>query len=143
MRLNKTIGNLEMIWKQLDQSCGFLDNAIINLTSMRNLDQELVNDIERAGLAFQEIVSLKNQVEEMIEEKKNQKESKDEWHFIHDELECHKCSNSEISFNLKFYEGIHKGNDAQKYICSNPECNFEEIKTYDELYEKEYGNKLD
>ena len=33
--------------------------------------------------------------------------------------------------------------DAQKYICSNPECNFTEIKTYDELYNEEYGNKLD
>jgi hypothetical protein len=143
MRLNKTVGNLKTVWKQLDESCGLLDNAIINLTSMRNLDQEMINDIERAGLAFQEIVSLKNEVEEMIENKKNQKNSKDEWHFIHDEITCSKCSKGEDSFYLKYYEGIYKGNDAQKYICSNPECNYEEIKTYDQLYEEEYGNKLD
>jgi hypothetical protein len=142
MRVNKTVGNLERVWKQLDESCGSLDNAIINLTSMSNLDEEILKDIERAGLAFQEIVSLKNEVETMIEAKKNQKEN-DEWHFIHDELTCNKCSKGENSFYLKFYEGIHKGKDAQRYICSNPECNFQEIKTYDELYEQEYGRELD
>ena len=143
MRINKTIKNLELVWKQLDNSCGELENALFNLSSMKNLDENIQNNIERNSIVFSEIVSLKNQIEELIEQKKKNQSINDDWHFIHDELECSKCSNNEITFHLKYYEGMYNNQDAQKYICSNPECNFEEIKTHDELYNEEYGNKLD
>ena len=70
MRINKTLKNLEMIWKQLDNSCGELENALFNLSSMKNLEENIQNNIERNSIVFSEIVSLKNQIEELIEEKK-------------------------------------------------------------------------
>lgn len=141
MRINKTLGNLERIWTQLDNSCGELENALFSLTSMNNLESNIWKSIERNSNAFDEIVSLKNQVEEMIEEKKKEKESKDEWHFEHSDLDCVDCETSEKSYPLNFYLGRYKGKDAQKYKCTN--CDYEEIKTLDVLYIEEYKKKLD
>ncbi|HMG15277.1 MAG TPA: hypothetical protein VK590_07530 [Saprospiraceae bacterium] len=141
MRINKTLGNLERVWTQLDNSCGELENALFSLTSMNNLDSNIWKSIERNSIVFDEIVSLKNQVEEMIEEKKKQKESKDEWHFEHADLDCVNCETSIKSYPLNFYIGTYKGKDAQKYKCTN--CDYEEIKTLDEMHEKEYSNKLE
>jgi hypothetical protein len=141
MRINKTLGNLEKIWTHLDNSCGELENALFNLTSMNNLDSDIWKSIEHNSNAFDEIVSLKNQIEEMIEEKKKQKESKDEWHLEHSDLDCANCETNEKSYPLDFYLGTYKGKDAQKYKCTN--CNYEEIKTLDKLYIEEYKKKLD
>lgn len=143
MRINKTINNLEKIWKQLDDSCGNLDNALINLSSMTGLDQKIINSINQ--IDFTSLVILKNEVEEMIENKKQNnieedRINKDNWYFESDIFECEKCKTTNESYKLELYlGGLHNGEEAQKYVCSNPNCDFEEIKTYSELYEKEYG----
>lgn len=142
MRVNKTVGNLERVWKQLDESCGSLDNALIALSSMSNLDEGIKKSIERNSHAFGEIVSLKNEVEELIESKKKAN-MKEEWHFEHDEFECDKCKTGDTTYPLELYLGTVKGKEAMKYVCTNSECDFIEVKSYDEMYEKEYGNKLD
>lgn len=60
-----------------------------------------------------------------------------EWHFEHDEFLCEECRTSwGDDHKLNLYLGIHNGQDAQKYVCTNPDCDFMEIKTFDELGEK-------
>lgn len=66
-RLNKTKSNLELIWQQLDDACGSLDNAFDNIGSMTNLEN-IKADASQIDLSA--IVDLKNQIEELIEEKK-------------------------------------------------------------------------
>ncbi|MGG0794809.1 hypothetical protein ABE137_12485 [Brevibacillus laterosporus] len=65
----------------------------------------------------------------------------DKWHFEHDEFECDICRTYEDSFQLNFYIGTHKGRDAHKYTCTNPDCDFEEIQTFDEMMKEEYGEE--
>lgn len=67
-RLNRTEGNLQRIWNDLDNACGLLDNAITELSSMPSISEDLKNKIESFDIT--EIVGLKNKIEELIEEKK-------------------------------------------------------------------------
>lgn len=72
MRVNKTINNLEKVWIQLDQADGLLNNAIFTLMAMKNFDQEMQDKIERTNDSFDQIVNLKNDIEKLIEEKRNE-----------------------------------------------------------------------
>lgn len=60
---------------------------------------------------------------------------KEKWDFEHDEFECGECRSLKGAYKLNFYLGTHKGRDAHKYECSNKECGFVEIKTFDEMTE--------
>lgn len=62
----KTQNKLKEIWKQLDDACGLLDNATSNLSEFGNIPQEIKDELERFDIM--EIVSLKNQVEELLDE---------------------------------------------------------------------------
>lgn len=68
-RVNKTIGNLKTIWEQLDNACSEIDNATTNIYSMVDTPKELIESAESVDYAFSEIVSLKQKIEMMIEEK--------------------------------------------------------------------------
>lgn len=63
----KTKDNLATVWNQLDEACGSLDNATMALGSMTNLPDNVVKAME--GVDFSALVTLKNAVEEMLEEK--------------------------------------------------------------------------
>lgn len=65
MKNNKR--NLKVIWRQLDNACGSLDNATINISSMEGLPDDLVKEIESIDIS--QIVNIKNRIEELIEEK--------------------------------------------------------------------------
>lgn len=65
-RLNKTKSNLELIWQQLDDACGSLDNAFDNIG--RIVGEEQIKD-DASRIDFSAIVDLKNQIEELIEKK--------------------------------------------------------------------------
>lgn len=52
----------------------------------------------------------------------------DGWFFEHDEFVCMKCRTSwGDEHKLNLYLGMHQGQDAHKYECSNPECDHAEI----------------
>jgi hypothetical protein len=72
MRVNKTVKNLETIWKQLDNASGELYNALDNLARM----VELSTDIKRQAdmIDITRIDGLKQEIEELIENKKENKE---------------------------------------------------------------------
>lgn len=67
MRINKTLGNLQTIWNQLDNACGELDNAFSNLNKMIDLPHEIQDNINQIDLTA--IVSLKNKLEDLINKK--------------------------------------------------------------------------
>jgi aryl carrier-like protein len=66
-RMNKTEKNLQLVWEDLDAACGLIDNSFENLRSMSLLD-DLKEEI--AAIDFTAIVSLKNRIERLIEEKR-------------------------------------------------------------------------
>lgn len=66
-RMNKTEKNLQLVWEDLDTACGLIDNSFENLRSMSLLD-DLKEEI--AAIDFTAIVSLKNRIERLIEEKR-------------------------------------------------------------------------
>lgn len=66
--MNMTTSNLETIWQQLDDACGALDNATINIASIAKLPSDIK---ERAAqIDFSAIVALKNEIELLLEERK-------------------------------------------------------------------------
>ena len=127
-RLNKTEKNLQLIWKQLDNASGELYNALDNLARMVDLSDDIKRQADMIDVT--RIDCLKHEIEDLIESKK-----KDEWHFEHDEFECDKCRTPKKSYPLNLYLGMHNGEDAQKYVCTNNECGYVEIKTLRELAE--------
>jgi hypothetical protein len=68
MKINKTISNLEKVWKQLDDVYGLLDNALTDINLMKDMPKEVIKSSEM--IDFSAIVRLKNEIEEMIEKKK-------------------------------------------------------------------------
>ncbi|WAB25129.1 hypothetical protein M3_0178 [Lysinibacillus phage vB_LfM_LysYB1] len=66
-KVYKTKDNLATVWNQLDEACGSLDNATMALGSMTNLPANVVKAMECVD--FSALVTLKNAVEEMLEEK--------------------------------------------------------------------------
>lgn len=128
-RLNKTEKNLQLIWEQLDNASGNLYNALDNLARMVDLSDEIQRQADMIDVT--RIDCLKHEIEDLIEEKK-----KHIWHFEHNEFECDKCRTNKESYPLNLYLGIHNGEDAQKYECSNKDCGYVEIKTFSELAEK-------
>jgi hypothetical protein len=127
-RLNKTEKNLQLIWKQLDDASGSLYNALDNLARMVDLSDDMRRQADMIDVT--RIDGLKQEIEDLIEGKK-----KDTWHFEHDEFECDQCRTYKGSHKLNLYLGMNNGEDAQKYECSNKECDFVEIKTLTELAE--------
>ena len=69
VRRNKTMNNLKTVWHHLDEACGHIDHATYELAMMKDLPEDVVKDSER--IDFSLIVSLKNKIEEMIEEKES------------------------------------------------------------------------
>jgi ABC-type transporter Mla subunit MlaD len=67
MRINKTVNNLKRVWHQLDNASGELHNAMENLALMVDIDDDTQRQAE--GIDISRIDSLKNVIEQMIEEK--------------------------------------------------------------------------
>lgn len=65
MGLNNRELELRVIWDHLDNACGSLDNALINLGSVEGLNSEIEKSMD--GIDFSVIVSLKNMIEEQLE----------------------------------------------------------------------------
>lgn len=68
-RTNMTDKNLQTVLKHLDDACGSLDNAIIELSSMTALPQNMQDYLNRIGIDFDDIVSLKNDIESLQEQR--------------------------------------------------------------------------
>lgn len=68
--MKKTVSNLETVWQHLDDACGSLDNALTNISMMKDMPEHVKNSAERLQVEFENIVSLKNKIEEMVESKK-------------------------------------------------------------------------
>lgn len=68
-RVNKTVANLQTIWQQLDDASGSLYNASHSIGSMT--DNEEINR-EMGYIDITAIDTLKNKIEEMIEQKQKQ-----------------------------------------------------------------------
>lgn len=66
-RINKTEKNLQLAWEHLDDACGSLDNAIFNISSMVNVDDEIVTRV--GNLDITEISMLRDLIGDMLEEK--------------------------------------------------------------------------
>lgn len=66
-RVHKTEENLKTVWKQLDNACVDLDNALDTLNRMVDLPSDFKSDLE--VIDFTLIVALKNRVEELLEDK--------------------------------------------------------------------------
>lgn len=66
MMRNITKHNLEKIWKQLDDACGSIDNALTNINSIGRMPKYIKNRADY--IDFSAIVSLKNEIEVMIED---------------------------------------------------------------------------
>lgn len=68
MSMNVTENNLQTVWKQLDNACGEIDNATMNIAEMKNLPDDVKQLAERVD--FGTLVALKNKIEELLEKKK-------------------------------------------------------------------------
>lgn len=68
-RINKTENNLQMVWNQLDDACGLIENAFTNLGSMSGLPENIKKGVDQ--IDFSAIVGLKNEVEALIEQIKS------------------------------------------------------------------------
>lgn len=66
MKKYKTKNNLQEIWKQLDDACGFIDNATTDLAEMTNLPNGVLKELESVSYSFDAIVALKNEIEELM-----------------------------------------------------------------------------
>jgi excisionase family DNA binding protein len=64
----KTKKNLNEVWQQLDDACGLIENATTNLAEMSNLPKSLKDTLDQFD--FGVIVSLKNEVEELMDKDK-------------------------------------------------------------------------
>lgn len=62
---NITKSNLAIILKQLDDACGSIDNAVININTIKKIPQEIKDSAN--NIDFSTIISVKNQVEELLE----------------------------------------------------------------------------
>lgn len=73
MRINKTKGNLEIVWEQLDDASGSLYNALETLYRMTNLGNEesdernLISTLESIDISA--IDNAKQEIEELIRKK--------------------------------------------------------------------------
>lgn len=68
-RVNKIIPNLQKVWDKFDKAYENLEAAFEMLEDMVDLPEELQNEMDRFDLSA--VSSLKQQVEMMIENKKN------------------------------------------------------------------------
>ena len=68
MRVNKTVKNLQIIWKQLDEASGSLYNALGSLEDMVNLSDTVKRQIEMIDIS--RIDLLKSEIEDLITNKK-------------------------------------------------------------------------
>jgi hypothetical protein len=73
-----TTMSLKKAWKLIDDACGSLDNATyrINTVSVKGkLPEETVKRIDKKleMVDFSALVALKNEIEEILEEDKNEK----------------------------------------------------------------------
>lgn len=59
----KTKNNLQEIWNKLDDACGNIENASIELSQM-SLSDNVVSAIDMVD--FSSIVNLKNEIEELM-----------------------------------------------------------------------------
>lgn len=75
MRLNKTLKNLETVWKQLDNASGELYNALDNLADMVDLSDNIRRQSEMIDIS--RIDGLKQEIEALIEAKKEIDKTKD------------------------------------------------------------------
>lgn len=66
-RVNKTKVNLQTVWEHLDQACGSLDHATHDLSLMVELPSDITQQLEQLDIS--RIISLKNQIEELIDSK--------------------------------------------------------------------------
>jgi hypothetical protein len=62
-----TVKGLEAIWEMLDEACGKIDNALMLLGENKNLPEGLKTRLDLFDLS--EVVNLKNEVEELIDER--------------------------------------------------------------------------
>lgn len=69
MKMNVTENNLQTVWKQLDNACGEIDNALMNIAAMKNLPDNIKRMADRVGVDFETLVALKNEIEMLQEEK--------------------------------------------------------------------------
>lgn len=69
MNMNVTENNLKTVQEQLDNACGDVDNALMNIAAMKNLPDDIKKMAERVGVDFETLVALKNKIEMLIEEK--------------------------------------------------------------------------
>lgn len=60
----KTKNNLQEIWNKLDDACGNIENASIELSQMSCLPDNVVSAIDMVD--FSSIVNLKNEIEELM-----------------------------------------------------------------------------
>ena len=74
MRLNKTLKNLETVWKQLDNASGELYNALDNLADMVDLSDNIRRQSEMIDIS--RIDGLKQEIEALIEMKKEVERNK-------------------------------------------------------------------
>jgi len=65
---NVTKNNLEIIWEQLDDACGSIDNAMMNINSIGKIPQDIKDKAN--SIDFSAIVSLKNEIEEILNKMK-------------------------------------------------------------------------
>ena len=61
----KTETNLKEIQQQLDDACGLIDNATIDLNQIANLPSTVSTNLDCLDLS--RVVSLKNAIESLIE----------------------------------------------------------------------------
>lgn len=66
-RINKTKSNLQTVWEHLDSACGSLENALQNISLMKNIPNNIKDTAE--GIYVSDIVVLKNLIEELLDEK--------------------------------------------------------------------------
>jgi hypothetical protein len=71
MRINKTEKKLQLIWQQLDNASGELYNALDNLARMVDLSDEIKRQADTIDIT--RIDGLKQEIEELIERKKESK----------------------------------------------------------------------
>jgi len=69
-RVNKTENKLQVVWEQLDEASGNVYNALHSLERMVDLPEEIKGRIEQVSNHVQTLDSLKFNIEELIEEKK-------------------------------------------------------------------------
>lgn len=69
LRVNKTKNNLQTVYKHLDNASGSIYNAIYTISHMVDLPKETDGLTERLSINVQDIDSLKQNIEKILDEK--------------------------------------------------------------------------